>query len=465
MKAILLLIFTCLCVYPAQSQMSGRPSGGDYYNNFQTYINDKPDVDSAFYYAKKLSAAPKYNLLFADLIHNSFAQDFINYEDNDPNRRAQRVKRKLLATQILDKMISDSSEVLRKSARPIWIFTKIQDAGNDSASLRKLTNEFLKSEIDGQDIYKHRAGRYGLMIANVLDNYPDFHSLSQQVRNEISAKLVTGQVAVTDSSTRVDLTKRAWYRFLTAYTHFKKSEQSTDRAEKENLLKMAYENSPDLVDKNNSSGYFYDMFMLMGREIDGFGDHYLEIITANGDRHQVLSTLLKMALIQPAYKKKLREVHQEVMPGTDFNQYWAKAVDAQAEKAPFISIPVLGSTSFSSDAHPGKWILVDFWGTWCGPCRQEHPDLQKFHERIVADKSNKIVLLTVACRDTEAKVLDYMQTRKFNFPVAMADGQIEKLYKVQGYPTKILILLTGNYIRIPFGIDWVNFVEQYSQVD
>jgi hypothetical protein len=71
----------------------------------------------------------------------------------------------------------------------------------------------------------------------------------------------------------------------------------------------------------------------------------------------------------------------------------------------------------------------------------------------------------VACRDTEQKVTTYMTTKKYSFPVAMSDNKIEKLFKVPGYPTKILITPTGKYITVPFGIDWVSFVNNYVETN
>ena len=90
--------------------------------------------------------------------------------------------------------------------------------------------------------------------------------------------------------------------------------------------------------------------------------------------------------------------------------------------------------------------------------------MQKFYDSTIKTNPDKITLMTIACRDTEAKVTSYMTEKKFSFPVAMSDNQIEKIYKVPGYPTKLLVTPEGKYILVPFGADWVSFVKHYADL-
>ena len=90
--------------------------------------------------------------------------------------------------------------------------------------------------------------------------------------------------------------------------------------------------------------------------------------------------------------------------------------------------------------------------------------MQKFFDSVVLTNKGKIALLTIACKDTEDKVNKYMADNKYSFPVAMADGTIEKTYMVEGYPTKVLITPQRKYIVIPYNIDWVNFIKQYANL-
>ena len=112
-------------------------------------------------------------------------------------------------------------------------------------------------------------------------------------------------------------------------------------------------------------------------------------------------------------------------------------------------------------SNKSKWTLVDFWGTWCAPCREEHPALQKLYERTQNDKLRNLNIITIASRDDETAVNNYMQEFKYNFPVAMSDNLIEKDYNVSSWPSKFLISPQGKYVIIPFGVDWIKYVEDY----
>lgn len=464
-KALLSGLAICTLI-SAQAQKPDSPLiASEYFNNFQRFINGSPNVNAAFANAQKLASNPAYEQTATMLIHNAFAQDLIFRPNEDEARREVRAKRRLPAKQILDKMISDTSALLKQQVQPLYLVTKVQEAANDIEQLTRLTDQFINSEIDGRDIYRFRSGRYGLLILDVLQKHPELDALSLRLTNKLAGRLLEEQVTVTDSSSRADLDERAWYRFLNASINFKKSEQTNDRQQKENLLKAASDFSPDLVDKNHKPGYFYDMHMIWGMEKEGFQEDYLKFIITNNDRQKVMATLLKLALIEPSFKENLKAVHREVMPGTSFSDYWREGMDAGAVKAPPIALTLLAKKTFSSKSLSGQWILVDFWGTWCGPCREEHPALQKFYDSTVIEKSRNVTLLTIACRDTEPKVTAYMTKMNYTFPVAMSDNKVEKLFKVQGYPTKVLITPTGKYVTVPFGVDWVSFVNSYVETD
>ena len=157
----------------------------------------------------------------------------------------------------------------------------------------------------------------------------------------------------------------------------------------------------------------------------------------------------------------MRDLYSEVMAGENFVSFWRNAIDSAGTNAPIIALNLIDKGRFSSNSHKGKWILLDFWGTWCGPCRAEHPDVQKFYESTVEKNTKTLTLLTIACRDNLIKVDSYMKGHRYTFPVAMSDGKIEKKFNVQGYPTKVLITPSSKYITIPYGADWVSFVNNY----
>lgn len=84
----------------------------------------------------------------------------------------------------------------------------------------------------------------------------------------------------------------------------------------------------------------------------------------------------------------------------------------------------------------GKTVLLDFWDTWCPPCRRALPHLQDLSVQYAAD----LVVVGVAMgQEGEARVRSFVRERGLTFPVAIAGPQVVQDYRVQSLPTTILV--------------------------
>ena len=84
---------------------------------------------------------------------------------------------------------------------------------------------------------------------------------------------------------------------------------------------------------------------------------------------------------------------------------------------------------------------MNFWATWCGPCRGEHPGIEDLVQRIKDRKD--IQVLTVSIDETLAPVAEYMKEKGYTFPVIHAPRLADKLFPYIGLPTNFLVNTKG----------------------
>jgi thiol-disulfide isomerase/thioredoxin len=98
----------------------------------------------------------------------------------------------------------------------------------------------------------------------------------------------------------------------------------------------------------------------------------------------------------------------------------------------------------------GKGTLINFWATWCGPCRAEHPEIQKLHDRLKG--SNNLQVLTLSVDENPALVTAYLKEKGFTFPVIHAPLLADRLFPYSGLPTSFLVNAEGRRTSLyPFG--------------
>ncbi|RLA92091.1 MAG: hypothetical protein DRG69_09320 [Deltaproteobacteria bacterium] len=99
--------------------------------------------------------------------------------------------------------------------------------------------------------------------------------------------------------------------------------------------------------------------------------------------------------------------------------------------------------------YKGKVIVLDFWTTWCGPCRKEFPVLQKIYNKY---KEKDFILIAINSREDRKTVQEFITKKGYTIPVALdTKGKIGKLYEVEAYPTLILIDKEGKIQKVHSG--------------
>lgn len=114
--------------------------------------------------------------------------------------------------------------------------------------------------------------------------------------------------------------------------------------------------------------------------------------------------------------------------------------------APPITATDTGGAAFDLDAYRGTWVLVNFFATWCGPCKVEHPELVEFAARHAATKDASVV--SVSFNDKPDDVRAFFERNGGDWPViAEGNAQIALDYGVVKLPESYLISPTGLVVQ------------------
>lgn len=107
----------------------------------------------------------------------------------------------------------------------------------------------------------------------------------------------------------------------------------------------------------------------------------------------------------------------------------------------------------------GKWVLVNFWATWCPPCLQEIPDLMALHE---AHKKTDLVVIGVALDSTEKSVKQFVAQHQVNYPIVVGDYDLAaQVGEVEVLPTSYLFNPRGELVSYQEGTVTQESVESY----
>lgn len=114
----------------------------------------------------------------------------------------------------------------------------------------------------------------------------------------------------------------------------------------------------------------------------------------------------------------------------------------QTRPLPGDTAPAFAMTTFDGDdislaGWRGQIVVVNFWGSWCAPCRDEAPDLQDIHEDFADDG---VVMFGVNWLDVERRALEFMDEFGFTFPNAPdVEEIVAETYNIQGAPETFVI--------------------------
>lgn len=109
-----------------------------------------------------------------------------------------------------------------------------------------------------------------------------------------------------------------------------------------------------------------------------------------------------------------------------------------ARKAPDFSLSDQYNVTHTISNYKGKIVFLNFWATWCPPCKKEMPDIEELYKEYGENKKD-IIILGVNNEDSE-KVKNFLEKNNYSFPtVSTKNNDILREYRISAFPTSYLI--------------------------
>lgn len=217
------------------------------------------------------------------------------------------------------------------------------------------------------------------------------------------------------------------------------------------------------LDKGGKERYAVMLEKVKGAEV---AKKYIEEELSKGTNSKVLFTQLETIYAQlnlptdnlKAIKSKSTEAANVIAKADIVKRY------GTAEAVKFNLKNLEGKAIDLSD-YKGKVVILDFWATWCGPCKASFPAMQELVTKY-KDKDVAFLFMNTWERGKENEVVEKVKTfindKKYNFNVVFDfDSAITSKYKVEGIPTKILIDKNGSVIS--FGSSEQDLIQQIDE--
>lgn len=113
-----------------------------------------------------------------------------------------------------------------------------------------------------------------------------------------------------------------------------------------------------------------------------------------------------------------------------------KQETSENSKAPDFTAELTDGSSFTLAEQEGKVVLLNFWATWCSPCVEEMPALEKIHE----EYGDQVKVVAVDCGEDKAVVDSFLKENEYTFSVGYDENnEISRKYPVTGIPYTVII--------------------------
>ncbi|HSJ38553.1 MAG TPA: redoxin domain-containing protein [Planococcus sp. (in: firmicutes)] len=177
----------------------------------------------------------------------------------------------------------------------------------------------------------------------------------------------------------------------------------------------------------------------------------------------IIGAMLVWAVYDFTFSGSSSEGQQSDAPPADTAGEAADVGLAVGNTAPDFTLQTLDGEEAKLSNFRGKPVFINFWATWCPPCRAEMPDMQELYENM------DIEILAVNLTNTEKSedgVSSFVDEMGLTFPIPMdPQGELSTAYNVKAYPTSYLVDADGKIRFIAYGaMNYNQMVQEFEKM-
>ncbi|CAM2065168.1 TlpA family protein disulfide reductase [Sulfidibacter corallicola] len=294
------------------------------------------------------------------------------------------------------------------------------------------------------------APRYRILIANRIAEANSQHARDLRTRMlaDFAGNSSLRKGPSTGDDHRPANARRARLRYWYATVAFQLAEAwwPTDRERAMKYYADAAQFSPDQTDRSLRHEYHFDLRWCEG--LDDYLAPYAKRLGEQREYRKALDAWLRAHALNPKWEKQLEAAFVKVHPNGTLASYYRQFIDNAFPIAPDLKLTTLTGERWHPETYRGKWVFIDFWGTWCGPCRKEIPQLKAFYQKLTEEANGRATFIAIAMRDQEKTLRRFVQKNGLEYPVAMGEEHHVRNFSVSNYPTKFLVTPNGRLIRL-----------------
>ena len=116
---------------------------------------------------------------------------------------------------------------------------------------------------------------------------------------------------------------------------------------------------------------------------------------------------------------------------------------SNSAKAPDFNLKDQYGVTHSLENYKGKVIFLNFWATWCPPCKKEMPDVESIYKEYGENKKDVVILGVNSEKENEVK--KFLKDKGYTFPTVIDENsEVMRKYFIQAFPTSFVIDKEGN---------------------